>query len=170
MIDKIISALESMQEDMEEHGELQKARGVSSAIWLIEFMKDFADHKTESITHDDYIESGNDYLEARCLNCNNAKACKENHWEGCKYEPWKLTAVEDKPQTEDGIMPEVKAEVRFDENNKTLWIKTDTVENYDRVIIEDGSNWCRIFYEECGECAHNTPRSNDEPQTDCSWK
>ena len=47
MIDKIISALESMQEDMEEHGELQKARGVSSAIWLIEFMKDFADRKTE---------------------------------------------------------------------------------------------------------------------------
>lgn len=50
MIDKIISALESMQEDMEEHGELQKARGVSSAIWLIEFMKDFADRKTEPQT------------------------------------------------------------------------------------------------------------------------
>lgn len=48
MIDKIISALESMQEDMEEHGELQKARGVSSAIWLIEIMRDWADRKTES--------------------------------------------------------------------------------------------------------------------------
>lgn len=37
---------------------------------------------------------------ARCLNCHNAKACKENHWEVCKYEPWKLIAVEDEPQTE----------------------------------------------------------------------
>ena len=37
---------------------------------------------------------------ARCLNCHNAKACKENHWEGCKYEPWKLTAVDDEPQTD----------------------------------------------------------------------
>ena len=54
MIDKIISALESMQEDMEEHGELQKARGVSSAIWLIEFMKDFADRKTEPQTDKDF--------------------------------------------------------------------------------------------------------------------
>ena len=43
--------------------------------------------KTEPITHDDYIESENDYLEARCLNCNNAKACKEKHWDGCVYEP-----------------------------------------------------------------------------------
>lgn len=153
------------------------------------------DRKTEPITHDDYIESGNDYLEARCLNCNNAKACKEKHWEGCIYEPkdektcetcrhWKFIAKEfqcettkcqgyepkTEPQTEDGIMPEVKAEVRLDENNKTLWIKTDTIESFDRIITEDGSNWCRIFYEECGECAHNKPRSNDEPQTDCSWK
>ena len=50
MLDKIISALESMQEDMEEHGELQKARGVSSAIWLIEIMKDWADRKDEPQT------------------------------------------------------------------------------------------------------------------------
>ena len=46
-----------------------------------------ADRKTEPITHDDYIESENDYLEAMCLNCNNAKACKEKHWDGCVYEP-----------------------------------------------------------------------------------
>ena len=26
-------------------------------------------------------------LTAKCLNCNNSKACKENHWEGCVYEP-----------------------------------------------------------------------------------
>ena len=35
----------------------------------------------------DYIEMENDHLEARCLNCNNAKVCKEKHWEGCVYEP-----------------------------------------------------------------------------------
>lgn len=45
------------------------------------------DRKTEPIPHDDYVETENDHLEARCLNCNNAKACKENHWEGCRYEP-----------------------------------------------------------------------------------
>ena len=56
--------------------------------------------QTEPIPHDDYIESGNDHLEARCLNCHNAKDCKENHWEVCKFEPWKLTAVDDEPQTE----------------------------------------------------------------------
>ena len=56
--------------------------------------------KTEPIPHDDYIESGNDHLEARCLNCHNAKDCKENHWEVCEFEPWKLTAVDDEPQTE----------------------------------------------------------------------
>ena len=56
--------------------------------------------KTEPIPHDDYIESGNDHLEARCLNCHNAKDCKENHWEVCKFEPWKLTAGDDEPQTE----------------------------------------------------------------------
>ena len=26
-------------------------------------------------------------LTAKCLNCNNAKACKEKHWDGCVYEP-----------------------------------------------------------------------------------
>ena len=51
------------------------------------YFYDMADRKTDPITHDDYIESENDYLEARCLNCNNAKACKEKHWDGCVYEP-----------------------------------------------------------------------------------
>lgn len=46
-----------------------------------------ADRKIEPIPHDDYIETENDHLEARCLNCNNAKACKEKHWKGCVYEP-----------------------------------------------------------------------------------
>ena len=34
-------------------------------------------------------------LTARCLNCHNAKACKENNWQGCRFEP-----IEDEPQTE----------------------------------------------------------------------
>ncbi len=33
-------------------------------------------------------------LTARCLNCNNAKVCKENNWQGCRFEP-----IEDEPQT-----------------------------------------------------------------------
>ena len=32
-------------------------------------------------------------LTARCLNCNNAKACKENNWQSCRFEP-----IEDEPQ------------------------------------------------------------------------
>ena len=45
-------------------------------------------------------------LTAKCIECNNSKACKENHWEGCKYEPlgYEVTAVvgtiKDEPQTE----------------------------------------------------------------------
>ena len=60
-----------------------------------------ADRKTEPQT--EMEKSGSRaVLTARCLNCHNAKACKENHWEGCKYEPWKLTAVDDEPQTDCG--------------------------------------------------------------------
>ena len=60
----------------------------------------------------------------------------------------------------DEIMPKVKAEVRLDKDNKTLWIKTDTLDGYGRVIIEDGSNWCRVFYDgkdaqTCITCKHN---------------
>lgn len=81
MIDRIISALESMQEDMEEHGELQKARGVSSAIWLIEFMKDFADRKTEP--------SGSE----KPSNCDGCKEGQEDCY-GCPFVKW------DEPQTD----------------------------------------------------------------------
>ena len=35
-------------------------------------------------------------LTAKCLNCHNAKACKENNWQGCRFEP-----IEDKPQIDD---------------------------------------------------------------------
>ena len=48
----------------------------------------------------------------------------------------------------DEIMPKIKAEVRLDKDNKTLWIKTDTLDGYCRVIVEDGNNWCRVFYED----------------------
>ena len=54
---------------------------------VIDIAREKRAEQTEPIPHDDYIESGNDHLEARCLNCNNAKACKEKHWEGCVYEP-----------------------------------------------------------------------------------
>lgn len=45
-------------------------------------------------------------LTAKCLECNNSKACKENHWDVCRYEPlgYEVTAVvgtiKDGPQTE----------------------------------------------------------------------
>ncbi len=55
----------------------------------------------------------------------------------------------------DEIMPKIKTEARLDKDNQTLWIKADTLDGYGRVIIEDGSIWCRIFYEGCGECTHN---------------
>jgi len=61
---------------------------------IVAYIDEPNNRNTEPITHDDYIESGNDYLEARCLNCNNAKACKEKHWSGCIYKP-----IEDEPQT-----------------------------------------------------------------------
>lgn len=62
-------------------------RGVERTDMWQPSKKTKADCKTEPITHDDYIETENDHLEARCLNCNNAKACKEKHWDGCVYEP-----------------------------------------------------------------------------------
>ena len=38
-IDDIISRLESMAEDMRAMGDVEKAMGVDSALWLIEMMK-----------------------------------------------------------------------------------------------------------------------------------
>ena len=46
--------------------------------------------KMEQVDKDINVRSKDEpqiQLTARCLNCNNAKACKENHWEGCVYEP-----------------------------------------------------------------------------------
>lgn len=67
----------------------------------------------------------------------------------------------------DEILPKVKAEVRLDKDNKTLWIKTDTLDGYGRIIIEDGSIWCRIFYEDYeDEPTISKMEQVDEPQTD----
>ena len=46
--------------------------------------------KMEQVDKDINVRSKDEpqiQLTARCLNCNNAKACKEKHWEGCVYEP-----------------------------------------------------------------------------------
>lgn len=43
----------------------------------------------------------------------------------------------------DEIMPTV--EVRLTED-KTLWVKVGNVEQIGRVIVEDGSIFCRVFY------------------------
>ena len=48
--------------------------------------------KTEPITHDDYIESENDHLEARCLNCANGGSYKCSKCDGEMY-------FKDEPQT-----------------------------------------------------------------------
>lgn len=69
------------------------------------------------------------------------------------------------------IMPKVKAEVRLDKDNKTLWIKTDTLDGYGRVIIEDGSNWCRVFYEDKDENSSEKPNSCEMPCEECGhWE
>ena len=58
--------------------------------------------------------------------------------------------------------PQSQTEISIDKE-KTLWIKMDTLEGYDRVITERGE-LCRIFYEDCGECAHNTDRRIELPE------
>ncbi len=80
-------------------------------------------------------------LTAKCLECNNSKTCKENHWEGCRYEPlgYEVTAVvgtiKDEPQTEP--------------------LQTCSVNGRP--------------YSECSSCEHFKCTA-DEPQTDCPWK
>lgn len=58
--------------------------------------------------------------------------------------------------------PQSQTEISIDKE-KTLWIKMDTLEGYDRVITERGE-LCRIFYEDCGECAHKTDRRIELPE------
>ena len=47
-VDKMVKSLDSMAEDMEHFGDFEKAKGVTSAAWLISYMRDFADRKDES--------------------------------------------------------------------------------------------------------------------------
>lgn len=82
-------------------------------------------------------------LTAKCLNCHNAKACKEKHWDGCIYEP----------QTDcDDIYPLVIIEDRYTgvySNGKyTAW--NMYFEDIPREIDEDDVT-CRNFWHECEE-------------------
>lgn len=54
----------------------------------------------------------------------------------------------------DEIYPKVKAEVRLDKDNKTLWIKSESIplKDFARVIVEDGSIFCKVFYEDVEDC------------------
>lgn len=60
-------------------------------------------------------------LTARCLNCHNAKACKENNWQGCRFEP-----IEDEPQTDRSMAVGKRSDATADKYN--LYGKTTTDE------------------------------------------
>lgn len=90
------------------------------------------------------------------------------HWrydeETAKEIEW-LEALERKVRADKAdrkTEPQSQTEISIDKE-KTLWIKMDTLEGYDRVITERGE-LCRIFYEDCGECAHNTDRRIELPE------
>lgn len=140
MIDKIISALESMQEDMEEHGELQKARGVSSAIWLIEIMRDWADRKTE---------------QTESKTCNNCKLKGTTEW--CKrQEICRAYQPKDEPncsEIPDNCEPQTETEVI-----RTIIHKM--IDNTD--LAEDA-------YPGLRQRLHDAV-DEYEPQTDCAWR
>ena len=99
-------------------------------------------------------------LTARCLNCNNAKACKEKHWEGCVYEPkdektcetcrhWKYIAHEWQCEACKCQGYEPKDEPQYDAEE----VAKDINHRVDMVKKE----W-------------NARHIEDEPQTDCPWK
>ena len=167
MIDKIISALESMQEDMEEHGEVQKARGVSSAIWLIDFMKDFADRKTEPQIVKKY--------ETFC-GVPMAKAIKVMQ----KYKASKADE-EESSTCEEAILNArlVGYQDGFKACNKEWFLRLGIKTQYDEPQTDSefpnncedepqtGADCNKCLGELCSfsECPMET-----EPQTDCAWK
>ena len=108
----------------------------------IKLTKRYPQSRTEDIV-DAYMRGWNDALDA----VQNGKFIINDDR---KTEPsgYKMKPIE---QTE--------PQIRLDKDNKTLWIK-NTLDGYDRVIVEEDV-FCRIFYEDCGECAHN----KTEPQT-----
>ena len=97
--------------------------------------------QTEPIPYDDYIESENDHLEARCLNCNNAKACKEKYWEGCVYEPKDEKACE----------------------TCKYW-------KYIAHEWQCETTKCQGYTPRTENCSEKPNNCKDEPQTDCAWK
>ena len=48
----------------------------------------------------------------------------------------------------DEMYPSAKVEARLLDDG-TLWIKTrERLNNIGRVIVEDGTTWCRVFYQD----------------------
>lgn len=49
----------------------------------------------------------------------------------------------------DEVYPKAKAEVRLGKDNKTIWIKSDSIplDDFGRVIIEDGTVFCKVYYD-----------------------
>lgn len=109
--------------------------------------------KMEQVDKDINVRSKDEpqiQLTARCLNCNNAKACKEKHWESCLYEPkdektcetcrhWKYIAHEWQCEA----------------------CKCQGYEPKDEPQTCDDCIWNVCNYNKAFE---------DEPQTDCAWK
>ena len=108
----------------------------------IKLTKRYPNSRTEDIT-DAYMRGWNDALDAVQYGKFIIKDDRKTEPSGYKMKPIEQT----EPQ------------IRLDKDNKTLWIK-NTLDGYDRVIVEEDV-FCRIFYEDCGECAHN----KTEPQT-----
>ena len=179
MTDKELRTLDEMLTNLEIWSTWNKTFA-NEMIGICSKMRNLlADRKTEPIPHDDYIESENDHLEARCLNCNNAKACKEKHWEGCIYEPkdektcetcryWKYIAHEWQCETTkcQGYTPKT-------ENSSEM-------PNNCEHITEDGVTCAK--YPACDDCLDNPlnkvkgskrllkgyHEKEDEPQKDCN--
>ena len=175
MIDKIISALESMQEDMEEHGELQKARGVSSAIWLIEIMRDWADRKTESNSE----KPNNCEVKNYCDDCLYTDTCDSKaFFYACtsKATISKMEQVDKDINVRSKDEPQTNADqhVQHVESVEPTWTKEEhELHIHHKVEDEPQSEYpcefCRNSNsQKCEECKDFG--SNYEPQTDCQWK
>ena len=114
-------------------------------------------------------------LTAKCLECNNSKACKENHWQGCRYEPlgYEVTAVvgtmRDESQTDGYISGEDFMKI-FDEPQTEVkgserWLKSS--EQSDAPTLT-ASGWKRIkeAMPECRLILFDDDGNYIEPQTE----
>ncbi len=59
-------------------------------------IEDYECRECHGMDKHEFIEPQTE-LTAKCLDCINARACKEHHWEGCRYES---RSEWDEPQTE----------------------------------------------------------------------